>query len=114
MRAGDGRIPAQWQARPPDRLRPHNGYAEIVRLHLVPGPDRHRLTALRLDPELQLSEAKLNAAFHRRPCTTAMPYCTGGSNQAVRSGYIVANVCDRIDPPKVPRREVTPPTAQEL
>ena len=33
---------------------------------------------------------------------------------AVRWGYVASNVCDRLDPPRVPRREMTPCTPEQV
>ena len=115
--------------RPSLRATTYKRYADIVRLHLAPGLGRHRLTALTPDHVQRFYASKLaeinpktvrdddpDAARPYSPRT--VHHCHAVLHRAldrgVKWGYVPRNVADAVDPPRVPRREVLPPTLSEL
>ncbi len=103
------------------RPKTHKAYGEFVRLHLIPALGRHKLSALKPDHVQQFYAAEL-AALH--PKTGAIRYAPRtvhhchrvlhrALEMAVRWGYVPRNVCDAVDAPRVPHREIVPPTPAE-
>ncbi len=84
-------------------------YGELVNLHLVPGLGRHKLSALKPDHldafyAERLTVVSPQTVVHIHRCLhTAL-------NAAVASGYVVRNVAAVVKPPRVPRKEIKPPS----
>ncbi len=103
------------------RPKTHERYAELVRVHLVPGLGRRKLAALKPDHVQAFYAAKLTTP---RPSTGAplsprtVHHCHRvlhrALEMAVRWGYLPRNVCDAVDPPQVPRREMVPPSPADV
>jgi integrase len=89
-------------------------YSEIVTLHLIPGRGRHKIAALKPDHVAGLY-ARLRAGglgpSTVHSCHRVLHRALG---VAVRRGYLPRNVCGLIDPPKVPRTEIIPPTPEQI
>src|SRR5205823_1772831 len=80
----------------------------------APALGRHRLSALRPDHVQQLYASKLASGLSPRTVHHCHAVLHRALEQAVRWGHLPVNVCDRLDPPRVPRREIVPPTPAEL
>jgi integrase len=106
----------RWLSTTRSNVRPktHKRYGEIVRLHLVPGLGRHRLSALRPDHVQQLYEAKMASGLAPRTVHHCHAVLHRAIEQAVRWGYVPRNVCDAVAPPSVPYRELEPPKPDQL
>lgn len=97
-------------------------YTEIVRLHIVPRIGRLRLAALR-PADIQRLYANLLAETDattgsKKYSPRTVHHCHAvlhrAIEMAVKWGYVPLNVCDRVDPPRVPRREMTLPSFEDL
>lgn len=89
-------------------------YEELLRLHVLPALGRTRLDALRPDALQRLYAAKLDAGLAPRTVHHIHRVLHTALNQAVRWHYAPANVAAAVDPPTVPRQELSPPTPPEL
>ena len=96
------------------RPKTHTRYAEIVRLHLAPGLGRHKLTALKPDYIQKVYAAKLDSGLAPRTVHHCHAVLHRALAMAVKWNYLPLNPCDRVDAPRVPRREIVPPTPAEL
>ncbi len=107
------------------RPKTYERYAEIVRLHLTPGLGRHKLIALKPDHVQRFYADALNTPRSRggkRPPRPLAPRTVHHCHRvlhralrmAVRWGYVATNVCDRLDSPRVPHREMTPSTPEQV
>jgi integrase len=101
----------QWledTVRPSTRPSTYSSYASIVRLHLEPGLGH--LPLARLSP--QQVQAFLNAESRSglSPRSVAMERAVlrGALGRAERWGLVTRNVAKLAEPPRVPRRQVTP------
>jgi integrase len=97
-------------------------YAEIVRLHIVPRIGRLRLAGLR-PADIQRLYAGLLAQTDeltgfKKYSPRTVHHCHAvlhrAIEMAVKWGYVSVNVCDRVDPPRVPRREMSLPSFEDL
>lgn len=111
------------------RASTHKRYADLIRLHLKPGLGRHKLTALKPDHvqrfyALKLAETNPNTVREDDP-DASRPYSPRTVQQchavlhraldrAVKWGYAPRNVADAVDPPRVPKHEITPPSLADL
>jgi integrase len=96
------------------RPRTHHTYGWIVRLHLVPGLGCHRLTALKPDHVQRFYVDRLAAGLSPRSVHHCHAVLHRALEQAVRWGYVPRNVCDIVDPPRVPSRELVTPNPEQL
>jgi integrase len=98
-----------------------------VNLHLIPGLGRHRLTALRPDHLVRFYAAKLEQInpTTARNGKTGRPYSAStvhhmhaaihrALDRATVWGYLPRNVADAVDPPRVPKPEIEPPSIDQL
>jgi integrase len=102
-------------------------YDELVNVHLIPGLGRHRLTALRPDHVVRFYAAKLeqinpNTARNGklgRPYSASTVHHMHAAlhrslDRATVWGYVARNVADAVDPPRVPKPEIQPPSLDQL
>jgi len=92
----------------------HKRYEEIVRLHLSPGLGRHKLSALKPDHVQRFYADKMGSKLSPRTVHHCHRVLHRALQMAVRWGYVPRNVCQAVEAPKVPRREIVPPTAQQI
>jgi integrase len=112
------------------RDRTHKRYGKIVNNHLIPGLGRHKLSALKPDHVQAFYADRLTAPVVRtskkgKPIGSGKPlsprtvfHCHRvlhrALEMAVRWGYVQRNLCDAVDAPKVPQKEIKPPTPQQV
>lgn len=89
-------------------------YDEIVTLHLIPGLGKHRIAALKSDHVDGLYTKLLASGLGPSTVASCHRVLHRALNVAVRRGYLPRNVCGLIDPPKVPRSEIMPPTPDQI
>ena len=111
-----GTFLARWLEASRRTLRPSTWkrYEEIVRLHLIPALGRTRLDALRPDALQRLLVARLESGLSPRTVHHIHRVLHTALGQAVRWHYLPANPADAVDPPAVPRVEISPPAPDEL
>ncbi len=104
----------QWLADIGQRVRPHTAawYAQQVRLHITPDLGKR--------PLARLSAAEVQTLYTRKLETLA-PLSVGHLHRilhkalqdALRLGKVSRNVCDAVQPPRVPRKEIQALTPEE-
>jgi integrase len=106
----------RWLATAETRVRPksHRRYREIVGLYLIPGLGKHKLTGLRPDHIQTLYADMLKAGKSPSLVTYTHVILSGALKQAARWGLIPYNPCNRVDPPRASRKEIVPPTAEQV
>jgi len=98
------------------RVRPRtlNEYATIVRKHIIPQLGATQLTKLQpsdvehLEAKLLVSGLSANTVHHVHVILAK------ALKDGVRKGQLQRNVCQAVEPPKVPRYEVKVPDAQSI
>ena len=119
----------RWLAGVKVRVRPttHERYAELLRLHVTPTlgkkrldsikpDDVQRLYALLLTKEVDAGQARkpgVGAALSPRTVHHVHTVLHTALEQAVKWGYLARNVCDVVDAPKVPARELRAPSSED-
>jgi integrase len=103
------------------RPKTHKRYAELVRKHLKPGLGRHQLGKLKPDhvqafyaAKLAATDPKTKRLYSPRTVHHLHRVLHRALEMAIKWGYIPRNVCDAVDPPKVPKKEIIPPTPEEV
>jgi integrase len=101
----------QWledTVRPSTRPSTFSSYASIVRLHLEPGLGR--LPLARLSPQQVQAFLNAESASGLSPRSVAMERAVlrGALGRAERWGLVTRNVAKLAEPPRVPRRQITP------
>ncbi|MEA2640783.1 MAG: hypothetical protein QOF51_2177 [Chloroflexota bacterium] len=81
-------------------------YRELVTLHILPTLGRTQLMKLTPQDLQALYAAKLAQGLAPRTVGHIHRVLHRALGQAVRWGLVVRNVCDAVDPPKVPRGEI--------
>jgi hypothetical protein len=111
-----GAFLTRWLDATKTTLRPRTWrrYAELVRLHVIPGLGRAKLSGLRPDALQRLYAQKLDEGLAPRTVHHVHMVVHRALAQAVRWGYAPRNVADAVDPPAVPGKEVRPPTPGEI
>jgi integrase len=100
-------------ARPTVRPKTYHSYAQLVRLHLVPGLGRHRLAALGPQPVQQFLNDKLAAGLSPRTVQYLRAILRRALGQALKWGLVARNVVTLVDSPRVRRPEVEPFTPDQ-
>ena len=95
-------------ARPSVRHSTYERYAGIVHQHLIPAVGSTRLTKLSPAHVQGLLNAKLAAGLSPRSVHHLRAVLRKALNQALRWGLVTRNVATLVDPPRVPRFELTP------
>jgi integrase len=98
---------------PSVRPRTYASYAQLVRLHLVPGLGRTRLARLRPEDVQAFLNRKLQEGLSPRTVQYLHAVLRRALGQAEKWGLVARNVARLVDPPKVARPEVRPLTAEE-
>jgi len=123
-RATLGAFLSRWIEAAKTSVRPstYKRYADLVRLHLTPALGHIRLSALKpddvqrfyaeklaqIDPKTKRLKYAPQTVFHmHRVLHRAL-------EMGVKWGYTPRNVCDAVQAPSVPRREIIPPTPDEV
>ncbi len=88
-------------------------YADIVRLHLIPGLGRHQLVKLTPQHVAALLKVKQDAGLSPRVVHHIRAFLRCALNQAMRWGLVSRNVAGLVEPPRQIRRDVVPLTAAE-
>jgi len=101
----------QWLAdtvRPSTRPSTFSSYASIVRLHLEPGLGH--LPLARLSPQQVQAFLNAESTSGLSPRSVAMERAVlrGALGRAERWGFVTRNVAKLAEPPRLPRRQVTP------
>jgi integrase len=101
----------QWledTVRPSTRPRTYSSYASIVRLHLEPGLGH--LPLARLSPQQVQAFLNAESTSGLSPRSVAMERAVlrGALGRAERWGLVTRNVAKLAEPPRVPRRQITP------
>ncbi len=86
-------------------------YADIVRLHLIPGIGHHQLSQLTPQHVAYLLKAKQEANLSPRMVHHIRAVLRTALNQAIRWGLLARNVAALVEPPRQVRREIVPMTA---
>lgn len=89
-------------------------YEQLVRIHISPTLGRHRLSALRPEHVQAFYAQKLAEGLKPRTVQQMHAVLHHALKQAVRWGHVPRNVVNVVESPRVPRRELKPPTPQEL
>ncbi len=101
-------------AKPTVRRSTYESYSAVVRRHLI--PELGRVPLAQLQPE-HVSKALSRITERGTLSPTTVRYCYKvlriALGRAVKLGRVHRNVCTLIDPPKVPRRELQPMSAEE-
>jgi integrase len=92
----------------------HKTYTWIVRSHLVPGLGKIRLAKLTPKDVQSLYAAKLRAGLSAQSVHHCHAILRCALGQAVKWGHVAVNVCDRVDQPKLPHREMKVPVPADL
>ncbi len=105
---------ARWLAAAQPSLKPRtfSRYQEVIELHILPALGRTRLRAL--GPE-QLQRLYSALADDLAPATIRKTHNVlhRALGQAVKWGAVSRNVAAAVDPPRVPRTEMRPPTLDQ-
>lgn len=101
-------------ARATVRPKTHKTYSDLVRVHLQPGVGRHKLSALKPDHVQGFYADKLDAGSSPQTVVHLHRVLHRALTMAVKWGYVPRNVCTAVDPPKVQKREMHPPTPEEV
>ncbi len=108
-------------ARPKVRQSTWESYGTMIRAHIVPGLGTLRLKDLRPEHLQRFYLERLEGGAKRRkgglsPRTVAYMHAVlhQALKQAVREGLLVRNVAEAVNPPRQPRHEIHPPTAQDM
>jgi integrase len=104
------------------RPKTHKRYAVIVRLHLVPGLGRHRLGKLTADHidafyarMLEATDPETKAKrWSRRTVHHCHRVLHRALEMAVKKRVLTYNPCEAVEAPTVPKREIVPPTPEEV
>lgn len=100
-------------ARPKVRVSTYDSYADIVRLHLQPGLGRMAMAKLTpADVQIFLN-AKLASGLSPRRVQYFHAVLRQALRTAERWGLVVRNVAKLVDPPRVPKHEITPLTPEQ-
>ena len=107
---------ARWleATKPTIRLRTWEHYERLVRLHIAPTLGPMKLSAVRPDDLQRLYAAKLAAGLSPKMVHHTHATLRRAFGQAVRWGYLSRDVTAAVDPPKVPHRELLPPSPTEV
>jgi integrase len=89
-------------------------YEELVSLHLIPGLGRYRLAKLGPDHVSKFYADKQESHLSPRTVHHLHRVLHRALEMAVKWGYVPRNVCDAVDAPRVPKREMRPPTPEEI
>jgi hypothetical protein len=89
-------------------------YADIVRIHINPSLGTGRLTALRADTIQRLYAAKRATGLSPRSVRYIHATLHRALGQAVRWGLVPRNAASVVDPPRIPKHELHPPSAEEV
>ncbi len=100
--------------RPTLSTKTYERYEEIVRLHLVPALGQIRLHRLHPHHVQRLYADLLEAGKHPRTVLDVHRTLHAALETAVRQQVVGRNVCDAVEPPKVPSRELRVLTEEEL
>lgn len=100
----------QWlkTAKPTLRPRTFAGYAEVVKLHLVPELGNTRLARLTPQQVQALLNKKLADKLSPRSVQLIRAILRRALAQALKWGLVARNVATLVDPPRVIRHEITP------
>jgi integrase len=88
------------------RLKTYHRYESAVRVHLTPALGKLKLSDLRGDRLQRLYSEKLAGGLSPRSVVHIHRILHRALAQGVRWGYCAVNVCELVDPPKVPRHEM--------
>ncbi len=88
-------------------------YADIVRLHLIPGIGHHQLSRLTPQHVAALLKAKQDAGLSPRMVHHIRAVLRTALNQAIRWGLLARNAAALVEPPRQVRREIVPLTPSE-
>jgi len=108
-------------ARPKVRPRTFESYESMVRVHIVPDLGKIKLRDLR--PEhLQkfLNDKRANGAVRRKGGLSARTVqimhvvLHSALKQAIREKFVTSNAADAVNPPRVERHEINPPTQEDM
>ena len=92
--------------KPSVRPKTHYSYAQLVRLHLLPGLGRHQLAKLTAQHVQAFMNAKLAAGLSARTVQYLRAVLRRALGQALKWGLVSRNVATLIDPPRVERPEM--------
>jgi integrase len=102
------------QKRPQLASKTFERYEQVVRLHLLPALGRVPLRKLHPQHVRALHAQLLEAGLHPRTVLHVHRVLHTAFQDAVRQELVGRNVCDAVRPPRVPAREVTVPSEEEL
>lgn len=102
------------QKRPQLSAKTFERYEGIVRLHLLPAIGTVPLRRLHPHHVRSLHARLLEAGLHPRTVLHVHRVLHTALEDAVRQEVLARNVCDAVRPPRVPAREVTVPSEEEL
>jgi integrase len=89
-------------------------YETNVRMHLVPALGRHKLADLGPEHLVALYAAKRKEGLAPRTVKYLHATMRRALALGVKWGSVSRNVAAAVDPPKVPRVEITPPSAEQV
>jgi len=92
----------------------YENYAYLVRLHIPPVFGKMRLVDVRPDHIQRVYAQELASGFSANSVHHIHSVIHRAFHQAVRWGYLPRNVAEAVDPPRVPKHELHPPTTDEL
>jgi integrase len=102
------------QKRPQLASKTFERYEQVVRLHLLPALGRVPLRKLHPQHVRALHAQLLEAGLHPRTVLHVHRVLHTALEDALRQEVVGRNVCDAVRPPRVPVREVTVPTEEQL
>lgn len=107
---------ARWleATKPSVRPRTWQHYERLVRLHIIPSLGTMRLKAVRPDDVQRLCAAKLAEGLSPKMAHHIHAALHRAFGQAVKWGYLTSSIMDAVDPPRVPRTELHPPSPVDL
>ena len=86
----------------------HQSYGVLVNKHLIPALGNVRLSKLTPAHLQGFYRAKLDAGLSPRTVQYMHVVLHRALKQALRWGLVMRNVAEAVDPPKVPKKEITP------
>jgi integrase len=100
-------------ARPTLRASTYDSYDDILRAHLIPGLGRHPIATLTPADVQSFLNAKLKSGLSPRRVQYIHAVLRRALVTAERWGMISRNVARLVEPPRVPRHEISPLTPEQ-